>query len=484
MILSLLSLVLAEPPEPTGGIYGGQYLPSPDVLASSGWEIGGRIGVRVIRAFDLELEISYMEGLEWQGWSPRLNALYHVSPDTRLDGFFLAGTGAMVLTIDQFDLDGVALEPLNESSLMMQGGVGLDLWLVGPLHLRSDGRWVGRFGSDVTSEWEWNVGLDFRPELPPDLDGDGYKNKLDSCPEEAEDYDRYQDEDGCPEADNDRDGLRDKDDECPNEKEDKDNFDDEDGCPEDDNDKDGIPDRRDQCPDKAEDRDGTSDEDGCPDRDNDEDGISDDRDSCPDEAEDMDEFEDSDGCPESDNDQDGVPDSQDQCPNHPEDIDMFDDEDGCPDKDDDDDRVPDKDDTCPLQPEVYNGFDDTDGCPDDMPPEIKKFTGVIRGITFETAKAIIRPTSEPVLQEALGVFLRYPNLYMEIQGHTDDRGNDAANLELSQARADAVRQWFVDHGVPAEQLIAIGYGETVPMADNHSDAGRAENRRVEFKIIE
>ena len=109
------------------------------------------------------------------------------------------------------------------------------------------------------------VGISYSPFIDNDSDKDGIKGKEDICPDEAEDYDGYEDEDGCPELDNDGDGILDAVDKCPNEAEDKDGYEDEDGCPELDNDGDGIPDAADKCPDEAEDKDGISDEDGCPD---------------------------------------------------------------------------------------------------------------------------------------------------------------------------------------------------------------------------
>jgi hypothetical protein len=138
---------------------------------------------------------------------------------------------------------------------------------------------------------------------------------------------------GCAATgDRDRDGIADKYDECPNEQEDWDGFEDLDGCPDLDNDKDGIPDSRDQCINAPEDFDGFEDEDGCPDPDNDGDGILDIHDKCPNEPEDFDGFEDEDGCPDPDNDGDGILDIHDKCPNEPEDFNGFEDEDGCPDQ--------------------------------------------------------------------------------------------------------------------------------------------------------
>jgi outer membrane protein OmpA-like peptidoglycan-associated protein/opacity protein-like surface antigen len=118
-------------------------------------------------------------------------------------------------------------------------------------------------------------------------------------------------------GDCDEDGIFGSQDKCPRVKEDYDGFEDEDGCPDPDNDMDGILDVDDQCPDDAEDFDGDMDEDGCPDIDRDGDGIMDHEDACPDDPEDKDGFEDADGCPDPDNDGDGVLDVNDKCPDTP-----------------------------------------------------------------------------------------------------------------------------------------------------------------------
>jgi OmpA-OmpF porin, OOP family len=125
-----------------------------------------------------------------------------------------------------------------------------------------------------------------QPKLPPkpkDRDGDGIIDDKDKCPDDAEDFDKFEDEDGCPELDNDADGIRDRDDKCPLDPEDPDKFEDEDGCPEPDNDADGFADKVDQCPNEAEDKDGFEDDDGCPDLDNDNDTFLDKDDKCPNE---------------------------------------------------------------------------------------------------------------------------------------------------------------------------------------------------------
>ncbi|MGB8225039.1 MAG: OmpA family protein [Polyangiales bacterium] len=117
------------------------------------------------------------------------------------------------------------------------------------------------------------------PEKILDADGDGILDDVDQCPTEPEDFDGFQDEDGCPDLDNDGDGVLDADDGCPNDAEDIDGFQDEDGCPDPDNDGDGILDVDDHCPNEP----GTLENNGCPDPDRDGDGVPDRIDNCPDE---------------------------------------------------------------------------------------------------------------------------------------------------------------------------------------------------------
>jgi outer membrane protein OmpA-like peptidoglycan-associated protein len=288
--------------------------------------------------------------------------------------------------------------------------------------------------------------------------------------------------------DSDKDGIIDSKDQCPHDPEDIDGFEDENGCPDFDNDKDGIPDSLDKCPNVPEDKDGFQDQDGCPDYDNDLDGIVDSVDKCPNLAEDKDNFQDKDGCPDVDNDFDGIPDSLDKCPNVPEDIDGFEDLDGCPDYDNDHDGIPDTLDKCPNEPETYNGYKDDDGCPDTVPQptakEIQILNTKLRDINFKTGSAELLPISFASLDYIVGFLKQYANLRYEIQGHTDNQGGDDYNLLLSAARAGTVRAYLLSKGIPDSSLIAIGYGKTRPIADNKTSAGRALNRRVEFKFIE
>ena len=103
------------------------------------------------------------------------------------------------------------------------------------------------------------------------------------------------------------------------------------------------------------------------------------------------------------------------------------------------------------------------------------------GIYFDTDKATLKPESEVALQHILELLKGNAGMKLEVQGHTDNTGTPAHNLPLSDQRAAAVKGWLVDHGIVATRLTPKGYGETVPVGDNHTPEGRAKNRRVELK---
>jgi OmpA-OmpF porin, OOP family len=288
-------------------------------------------------------------------------------------------------------------------------------------------------------------------------------------------------------GDRDGDGIKDDVDRCPDAPEDEDGFEDADGCPDPDNDHDGIPDVDDKCPDIPEDRNGVEDADGCPEGnldDRDGDGIKDDVDKCPDQPEDKDGFEDADGCPDPDNDRDGILDVDDLCPNEPEDKDGFEDTDGCPDPDNDHDRIPDKDDRCPDQPETYNGVEDADGCPDHgVATRVDDGILILKPINFEYDKAVIKQDSYYILDAVVATMNGNPDIaQIEVQGHTDERGDDTYNLELSERRAAAVMAYLVEHGVAKPRLTSRGYGETQPIDKGHNEAAYRKNRRVDFVL--
>jgi outer membrane protein OmpA-like peptidoglycan-associated protein len=108
-----------------------------------------------------------------------------------------------------------------------------------------------------------------------------------------------------------------------------------------------------------------------------------------------------------------------------------------------------------------------------------------RQINFATDNAEILPTSFPLMNEIADVIIRNPDLTkIEIQGHTDNRGRPEHNMDLSQRRADSVRQWLIEHGVDGGRLEARGYGQDNPLVPNITPANRARNRRVQFMIQE
>ncbi len=320
--------------------------------------------------------------------------------------------------------------------------------------------------------------------LTTDRDRDGIMDADDQCPDFAEDLDGFEDLDGCPDEDNDLDGIADAADACPDQTEDFDGFQDEDGCPDLDNDEDGILDPEDACPVEA----GLPEDKGCPTYDKDSDGILDDVDQCPTDPEDLDGFEDEDGCPDLDNDNDGIPDLSDKCPMAAEDMDGFEDEDGCPDPDNDRDGVLDADDKCPLEAEVINGFEDEDGCPDKGASKVritKTKIEILEKVFFDTGKDTIKSRSFGLLNQVAQLLKANPQITkLQVEGHTDDRGKDEFNLELSQARAEAVRTYLLAQGTKPESVVAKGFGESTPVADNKTSGGRDQNRRVEFTIIE
>ncbi len=259
--------------------------------------------------------------------------------------------------------------------------------------------------------------------------------------------------------DSDEDGVADAFDICPNT---PDGYEvDSVGCALDD-DKDGVPNEIDKCPTVP----GEKDRDGCPILDKDRDGIEDADDKCP-ETPGLKEF---DGCPDSD--KDGIIDSEDKCPL----LAGTAEGEGCPDSDGD--GVYDHKDVCPTTPGVV----ENKGCPE-IKEEVKEAIRLAaKGIYFESGKDVIKAESFANLDKLVEILNEYPEAKVAIDGHTDSQGEDADNLQLSQDRASAVKRYLASKGVEETRMTATGYGETQPVADNGSAAGRALNRRVDFKL--
>lgn len=250
---------------------------------------------------------------------------------------------------------------------------------------------------------------------------------------------------------------------------------------------DGITDDKDKCPRQPEDLDGYQDTDGCPDPDNDSDGILDTVDKCPLEPEDADGFEDADGCPDPDNDGDGILDDKDHCPLAAEDRDGFEDEDGCPDPDNDNDGITDDKDKCPNDPETVNGVEDDDGCPDTGkgPVQIQGRKITVPRLYFATGKDVILARSHPVLRRVAELLRKNTWIKkVQIEGHSDSRGTEEYNLDLSRRRAESVARFLASNGIDESRLAWEGFGESRPIASNATRDGRAANRRVELTIID
>jgi len=318
-----------------------------------------------------------------------------------------------------------------------------------------------KHGYDVYGQ-HW-LGLVFSLGGSKDSDGDGVPDKIDKCPDTPKGV--LVDALGCP-VDSDNDGVADYLDKCPDTP--AGTKVDAAGCPVD-SDGDGVPDYLDKCPNTPA---GVSvDASGCP-IDSDGDGVPDYMDKCPDTPAGV--AVGASGCPK-DSDGDGVPDNLDKCPDTPKDVQV--DANGCP-LDRDGDGVPDYLDKCPDVP----GIAANKGCPEIKAETKKIFAKALQGIQFESGKDVIKKSSNAILNEVVKVMNENPSYNLEINGHTDNKGAAAMNLNLSQRRAEAVMTYLTKHGVDASRQSAKGYGLTMPVADNATAEGRAKNRRVEFKV--
>ena len=237
-----------------------------------------------------------------------------------------------------------------------------------------------------------------------------------------------------------------------------------------DDDNDGVRNKMDDCPNVS----GVAQNNGCPEEaDSDGDGVVDAMDKCP-EA-----YGTDNGCPEvlmeADTDGDSVLDSADKCPK----IKGLPTNNGCPLPDSDNDGIVDVADKCPNVP----GVESNNGCPYE---EIEIGTTdtnlniVSKGILFNSGNSNFRQESYPVLIKVVEMMKQHPEAQFKIEGHTDSSGRYDSNKRLSQTRANAVRNYLISSGIPSENLIAEGFGETRPVVSNLTGEGRRLNRRVEI----
>ncbi|HLO74528.1 MAG TPA: OmpA family protein [Flavobacterium sp.] len=317
----------------------------------------------------------------------------------------------------------------DASAGTVNGGLGLTFWLTEGVGLQFQSTYKHSFddtrvaNADVPTHIQHFAGLTFKFG-GKDTDNDGIYDKDDACPEVA----------GLPEFK---------------------------GCP--DTDKDGIQDSADSCVDVP----GLAEFNGCPDTDGD--GIIDSEDACVD----VKGTKIMKGCPDADG--DGVADKDDNCPA----VKGAKDNAGCPWPDTDGDSVIDKDDKCPT----VAGTVANNGCPEVSDDAIKKLNDYAKTILFNSGKSSFQKQTMPVLQAITAILKEYPTAKFSIEGHTDSDGKDASNLKLSQDRAAAVKNYLVENGIDASRLTSEGFGEAKPIDSNKTAKGKANNRRVEVKLV-
>ncbi|MCR9263706.1 MAG: OmpA family protein [Flavobacteriaceae bacterium] len=345
--------------------------------------------------------------------------LSHYAVDGTIKYNFLKNT-----TIDPFAEIGGGYTWVDEIGAgTVNGGVGLNIWFSENIGLTLQTQYKHAFEDYLVKHFQHMAGLSIKFG-GTDTDGDGIYDKDDACPEVA----GLEVFNGCPDSDGD--GIEDSKDSCPNEAGSKEMN----GCP--DSDGDGVADKDDACPSTP----GLPALAGCPDTDGD--GVADKDDACPNEAGPAENK----GCPWPDSDGDGVLDKDDQCPE--------------------------------IAGTVANN-----GCPEVTEEVQKQLNDYARTILFDTGKSSIKAESTSVMVDIIQILNEYPNAKFTVEGHTDSVGSEKLNQELSEKRANSVRDFLIDKGISSSRLTAIGYGEAKPIATNNTRAGRAQNRRVEINLV-
>jgi len=309
----------------------------------------------------------------------------------------------------------------DENGFTVNGNLGINFWFTDWLGMNLESKYKHSFDEDaLLPHFQHAVGLIFKFG-GIDTDGDGIYDKHDACP----DVFGLEEFNGCPDSDGD--GIQDSEDACPNVA----GLPEFNGCP--DTDGDGIPDKDDACPNEA----GPASTNGCPDRDGD--GVADKDDKCPDEAGPAE----NDGCPWPDSDGDGVLDKDDKCPN-------------------------------------IVGVAENHGCPLVTEKVQKEITDLARAIYFNTGKATFTDETSIRMEQISTIVNQYKSITFTVEGHTDSTGSKKINDSLSQKRAEAVMNYLVENGFPADKISAKGFGSASPIGDNKTRKGRQENRRVEI----
>jgi len=200
-------------------------------------------------------------------------------------------------------------------------------------------------------------------------------------------------------------------------------------------------------------------------KDTDGDGITDDNDKCP-TVPGVVKYA---GCPVPDTDKDGIDDDNDKCPTVPG-VARYQ---GCPIPDTDKDGINDEEDKCPTEKGLPENF----GC-----PKLEDFKFDARKVQFVTGSANLTKAAKAELDKGATILKEHPKVNISIEGHTDNTGTAAGNQKLSEKRAAAVKDYLAKQGISEDRMRTSGYGQNKPIADNKTAAGRALNRRVDFKI--
>lgn len=460
-----------------GGIFSGTGA-GPQINVTGGRDILPNFGIEAEFGFGSQAVDKLPSGSDYERMTFGLNAMGYLTPAGESVRPYLLVNG----NVHSIDFLGESLTGVGVGF-----GGGAFVALTKSLDLRADVRYNLDFVSakGAVSKQTFNVGtgtVGIRYKFgadPDDSDGDGVPNDKDKCPDTPRGVKVYSD--GCP-TDLDGDGVPDYLDKCPGTP--KGTVVNKDGCPAD-ADGDGVLDHLDKCPGTP--RGVPVDATGCP-LDSDGDGVPDHLDQCPNTAKGT--RVDARGCPFMDADGDGVPDYLDKCPDSPKDIPVG--KDGCP-LDSDGDGIPDYLDECPNTPPglkvLPNGCALKGDCRRPRPGEAVDAKGcaldqrfILRGVKFEFDSDRLTAPSKEILAEVAVTLASYPDVKVDVEGHTDDVGTDAYNLGLSERRSIAVKKFLIDKGVNGANLKPVGYGESVPIDNNATEPGRENNRRVEFKV--
>ena len=382
-------------------------------------------------------------------YSGRADLLYHFTPENATTFYAALGGGLL-----QYDPRGALSSAGEDEDLLFNYGLGLKTMFNETAGFRLDVRHAltaenEEFDGRTHNQFRYSAGMYFQfgggnTAEVSDRDGDGVPDGLDQCPDTRRGVEVNAL--GCEIAriiekkaplDSDGDGVTDNIDKCPDTP--KGTTVNVHGCPND-SDKDGVPDFRDHCSNTPE---GTEvDLHGCP------------------------VLDDADG--------DGVADELDKCPGTPSDVPVNDA--GCP-RDSDGDMVFDFEDECPDTPE--GDLVGADGCT----VELEKPETVSLGIRFERGSAALEPNQTKELEKVRDLLAKYPNATILVEGHTDSTGPEQFNLQLSQERAESVRDYLVRNlDIEADRLKARGFGESRPSAPNSTAEGRMKNRRVQVTV--